>query len=652
MAGVVDVTADSEEDDIAGVVDVISDSGDDDEGLRVRSGAPPLRFHGYRRGRELGQGSSGKVFVCSKKGGSSAFAAKAVDLRRMQMSSNVEREHTALCREVDILKSLPPHPNIVRLVDAFEEGDWFLLILELVGGGDLYTVLTSREPARLHEQEATFVLRQLADGLTFLHGRSIIHRDLKLENVLVASERRQRPLVWYTVKITDFGLSKAVGSGLSMAHSLVGTHPYTAPEVLGGSAYDFSSDLWCLGVLLYVLLTGHFPFDHIAAQQEELDILMEALDTTALARSIVAGLLQLDPKARLTLEAIYQHEWLAKSPKSDALERPLKRPCLASRSPLANQSSPEGPDLVCISPAGGMVAEVVAEDAVEFIVSEAAIAVPAESQESGGESAAANSQSPQQAALRQQSPRSSGVGEWLAHIYNASRGGAVVRSPPELPPASPATGTRSAAGSPVSEDLAMAVGPPSRQPDVMQVHTVVPGHIASHVLGKGGMQMRQMAATVGCKLRVLSQEGLGGQLLLLLGNYNQCVILQELVHGRIMDALRTDGQTLPDHAEVVLMVRAEAAGVVIGKQGFMLKQIRERSGSTISLLREQVHGQRPCILSGTLRDVLRAERHVFDLVRAVAVADPARPAAELPDAALAQVVQETLLAEAGEGSPT
>lgn len=647
MAGVVDVTADSEEDDIAGVVDVISDSGDDAEGLRVRSGAPPLRFHGYRRGRELGQGSSGKVFVCSKKGCSGAFAAKAVDLRRMQMSSNVEREHTALCREVDILKSLPPHPNIVRLVDAFEEGDWFLLILELVGGGDLYTVLTSREPARLHEQEATFVLRQLADGLTFLHGRSIIHRDLKLENVLVASERRQRPLVWYTVKITDFGLSKSIGA-FSMAHSLVGTHPYTAPEVLAGGSYDFSSDLWCLGVLLYVLLTGHFPFDHIAAQQEELDVITEALDSTEAARSIVAGLLQLDPRVRLTLEAMCQHEWLERSAKSEALERPLKRQCLASRSPLPNQSSPDGPDLVVLSPAA---AEVVAEDAVEFVVAEAAGMAP-ESQESAGEGAAAQAQPPQQA----QTPRSSAIGEWLAHIYNASRSapGAVARSPPELPPASPATGvgTRSAAGSPVRDDLATAVGPASRQPDVMQVHTVVPGHIANHVLGKGGVQMRQVAATVGCKLRVLSQEGLGGQLLVLVGNYNQCVILQELVHGRIMDALRADGQAPSDHAELVLMVRAEAAGVVIGKQGFMLKQIRERSGAMISLLREQVHGQRPCVLSGSLRDVLRAEKHVFDLVRAVTVADPARPPAELPDAALAQAGQEPQATEAGESSPT
>jgi len=226
----------------------------------------------------------------------------------------------------------------------------------------------------------------------------------------------------------------------------------------------------------------------------------------------------------------------------------------------------------------------------------------------------------------------------------------MARSPRELPPASPATGNRSAAGSPVSEDLATVVGPASRQPDVLQVHMVVPGQIANAVLGKGGVQMRQVATTVGCKLRALSAEGLSGQLLVLVGTYNQCVILQELVHGRMMDALRAEGHAPSDQSELVLMVRAEAAGVVIGKQGFMLKQIRERSGATITLLREQVQGQRPCILTGTLRDVLRAEKHVFDLVRAVTVADPAKSNSELPD--LKQVGQEPLASEAGEASPT
>ncbi|CAK8985151.1 Calcium-dependent protein kinase 7 (Calmodulin-domain protein kinase CDPK isoform 7) [Durusdinium trenchii] len=227
--------------------------------IQIKAGAP-LYFHGYRRGRELGRGASGQVFLCHKKGTEGGgFAVKAVDLRRLHLQPNAEREEKKLSREVEILKRLPPHPNIVQLIDTFEEGDWFLLVLELVGGGDLYTVLTTREPPRLQEREASFVLSQLAEGLSFLHSQGIIHRDMKLENVLVANERRERPLVFYTVKITDFGLSKArfraanarapalraIGAGFSEARSTVGTRPYTAPEVLREDSHDFSSDLWC-----------------------------------------------------------------------------------------------------------------------------------------------------------------------------------------------------------------------------------------------------------------------------------------------------------------------------------------------------------------------------------------------------------------------
>merc|ERR1712032_999987 len=115
---------------------------------------------------------------------------------------------------------------------------------------------------------------------------------------------------------------------MSEACSLVGSRPYTAPEVLeGGGAYDFRSDLWCLGVLLYVLLAGHFPFsfDHIAAGQSELDAIVTRLGASESARSVVAGLLQLDASKRLTLDAILRHDWLHDGRDSDTSERPPKR---------------------------------------------------------------------------------------------------------------------------------------------------------------------------------------------------------------------------------------------------------------------------------------------------------------------------------------
>lgn len=152
---------------------------------------------------------------------------KMANLQRWKLSPNADREWQKLRREVDILRSLPPHPNIVRFIDSFEDGSWFMIVLELVGGGDLFTILTTRPTARFQEAEACYVFRQVLAGLEFLHSQRVIHRDLKLENIIVAAHRRSGALVLYDVKITDFGLSKLMAPG-SAAVSTVGTPPYCA----------------------------------------------------------------------------------------------------------------------------------------------------------------------------------------------------------------------------------------------------------------------------------------------------------------------------------------------------------------------------------------------------------------------------------------
>ncbi|CAE7247373.1 unc-43, partial [Symbiodinium pilosum] len=283
MPAAVDVRdSDSDVAEIVGVVELV-DSADEDDVAEVNSpNSPPLSFHGYRRGRKLGQGGSSQVFVCSKAGCQVGFAVKAVNLRRLRMSPDVERELKKLEREVDILKDLPVHPNIVRLVDTFQEGYWFLMVLELIGGGDLFTVLTSRSPTRFQDREAAYVGNQLVLGLAFLHGKGVVHRDLKLENVMVASQRRAyaNGPVLYNVKITDFGLSRFLDPSMAAACSTVGTQPYCAPEVLGEGSHSFGADLWCLGVLLFVLIAGHFPYSDLPTDQLELNRIVQRSTAT------------------------------------------------------------------------------------------------------------------------------------------------------------------------------------------------------------------------------------------------------------------------------------------------------------------------------------------------------------------------------------
>jgi len=130
--------------------------------------------------------------------------------------------------------------------------------------------------------------------------------------------------VLYDVKITDFGLSKAIHGGQSEAHSVVGTRPYMAPEVEDreSASYDFTSDVWCLGVLLYVLLAGQFPFDATPTAQIEVDRIVDRLRGSDDAKPILSGMLKLQPAERLSLGAVAGAEWLTGDNESTASAGP------------------------------------------------------------------------------------------------------------------------------------------------------------------------------------------------------------------------------------------------------------------------------------------------------------------------------------------
>ncbi|CAK9047248.1 Cell cycle serine/threonine-protein kinase CDC5/MSD2 [Durusdinium trenchii] len=507
MPASVDVIADSDS-DVAEVVDITVDSilvcivAE----VNLPAGVPPLSFHGYRRGRELGQGGSSQVFVCSKTGSQVGFAAKAVNLRRLQMSPDVEREWKKLCREVEIWKQLPAHPNIVQLVDSFQEGGWFLMVLELVGGGDLFTVLTSRPSSRFLDREAAFVGGQLAQGLAFLHGRGVVHRDVKLENVLVASQRRaytSGPIL-YSVKITDFGLSRLLDTA-SVAQSTVGTHPYCAPEVLGEGSHNFSADVWCLGILLFVLLSGHFPFNTMPAEQTDLDRIIEN-SVGERAKAVLCGLLQLQPAQRRNLSELLNHQWFQED---EWDEQPLKR-------------------------------------------------------------------------HRTLSTRVASPGVWTPFAVEVALKLSDVQPPVEL------------------------------QPDYMQVHLVIPDRFAGFILGKNGSRIQKTASKSGCKVWMTKRNGSQDRRVIVIGNYKQCKVAQQIVHEQLSTAMQVDWQDA--QADVIVFVRSEAAGMVTGKQGFVLNQIRKQSGAQVQLLRDEVQSTRPCIISGTLQSILKAQKHIFELV--------------------------------------
>lgn len=151
-----------------------------------------------------------------------------------------------------IVEDVSPHPNVIHLYDVCEDTAGIHLILELCSGGELFDRIVAQ--ARYNEAEAAAVVRQIAAGLAALHRANIVHRDLKPENCLFLSKEENSPL-----KIMDFGLS-SVEDFTDPVVGLFGSIDYVSPEALSAGTITPKSDIWSLGVILYILLSGYPPF--------------------------------------------------------------------------------------------------------------------------------------------------------------------------------------------------------------------------------------------------------------------------------------------------------------------------------------------------------------------------------------------------------
>lgn len=147
------------------------------------------------------------------------------------------------------------HPNIVKLLDLFENLEHYYIVLECMEGKDMFDYLKSRS-FKITEERAKELMMQLIHAVQYLHSYGIVHRDLKLENIMMTDNSEQS-----VPKLVDFGLAKILGP-TEKSDEPFGTLGYVAPEVLKKEPYSFSCDLWSLGCICYALLSGSLPFDH------------------------------------------------------------------------------------------------------------------------------------------------------------------------------------------------------------------------------------------------------------------------------------------------------------------------------------------------------------------------------------------------------
>ncbi|CAE7615515.1 Chek2 [Symbiodinium natans] len=298
----------------------------DDAAAEVSPGAtfgPP--GDEYEIGKQLGNGAASRVFACRRRNTNEQLAVKAVDLRRLCLLGDLQDQMTRLDSEVGILHELR-HERIVNLQGFHKTDNWYFLVMELVGGGELFDLIVRNKS--LSESEARHIFLQLLEGVGYMHARGVLHRDLKPENILVAGSRPAEPPAsgqLYDVKIADFGLSKAIGGGASLARTRVGTPQYWAPEVLDvqkrGGSYDQAADFWGLGAVLFVMLCGRYPFD---GQKQALDDQIRTAsysmtgsrwrNISEAGKSLVRGLLRVNPVDRLSLDDCLSHPWVTGEP--------------------------------------------------------------------------------------------------------------------------------------------------------------------------------------------------------------------------------------------------------------------------------------------------------------------------------------------------
>ena len=226
-----------------------------------------------------------------------------------------QRQCETMRREIEIMMNisnpaqLPPGLAIVRVYAIIETATTIYIIMELAEGGELFDHVV--DAGRYSEENARLVMRQLLLALQHMHSIGIVHRDIKPENILCANNG-------VDVKISDFGLSNRLSAATEHLRSQVGTPVYMAPEMLQKHPYDFAVDVWSVGIVCYILLSGSMPF-YADNPTDFLDLILTATlefpedewATISLeAKDLITQMLCVDPQYRIKIDVALSHPWM------------------------------------------------------------------------------------------------------------------------------------------------------------------------------------------------------------------------------------------------------------------------------------------------------------------------------------------------------
>ena len=283
---------------------------------------PQTNLDFYRIGRIIGQGGFAKVNL-----GLNVLTGRVVAIKsfnktiKTKYGDNLNMDK--ILYEINLMRKLN-HPNITKILETFEDDKFYFIIMEYINGGNLFSYVKKRR--KLSEKTAKFLFKQIILGIKHIHSQLIVHRDIKLENILIDMNNN--------VKICDFGIGIILTSENQELHSHCGTPMYIAPEIILSNKekgyMGFPVDIWSAGIALYIMLSGKLPFN-LDEDQDDIDqynkkekeknvkLKYEIVNKEPKyiekisdeARNLLNGLLSKNPKKRLTCEQILNHPWLS-----------------------------------------------------------------------------------------------------------------------------------------------------------------------------------------------------------------------------------------------------------------------------------------------------------------------------------------------------
>ena len=265
---------------------------------------PEPKITDFKIIKELGSGSFGRVYLVTHKQTKVQYAIKAIDKRD---KSNQE-EKPYFRREVEVMYKIH-HPNVVKLYGHFEDNNYCYFIMEYISKGNIYGLIQKEKKKRLSTQIVASLMKDVISAVYFLHNMDppIIHRDIKPENVLLAEGM--------VAKLTDFGWSNYMQEDVKRT-TVCGTPIYLAPEIINEKGHDERVDIWCIGVLLFELITANVPFQGNDLETLKNNILKLKItwprDINLDAKNLIMKILKLDPNARISLSDMLNHPFFTK----------------------------------------------------------------------------------------------------------------------------------------------------------------------------------------------------------------------------------------------------------------------------------------------------------------------------------------------------